>query len=201
MATTVASAPCHDDYAAGSFEESGDDLHEFVDEYFTSARIPFLPQKTDNTSLGLLHQADGTYRLPDALHYGGGHRLYPVRAGLWKIAKYDAGVRAYHLLVCEPYPLTQSQAFNTWNDLLGEPFADYDDGAYGMTLQPEDVRRKIADRFVTINVTIYGLQGDATELKRTCADVVFTDYTAWVERNGQCRQASHSAITAQGIRR
>ncbi len=179
-------AGCHDDYSAGAFEEAGDDLREFVDEYFTAAHIPFLPTRSDLTKLHLQPQESGIYRLPDALREGGGNRRYPFRPGLWKVQDLGSGIWQYHLLVREPQRLAQTEAFNTWNDLLGEPFADYDDDAYGMTLLPEAIRREVEGRYITFDVTLYGLTGDATGLPRTVADVVITDYTPWVRENAQC---------------
>jgi len=180
------SAPCHNNYSAASFEEADEDLREFIDEYFVSARIPFFPQKEDYAALKLRRNAQGEYRLPHALTRRGGGRLYPTHPGLWKIIDHGTGIRTYHLLVCEPAPLAQTRAFNTWNDLLGEPFADYDDQAYAMILQPEDIRRQYDGHYFTLNVTVYGLRDDATRLPRTCADVAFTDYTAWVDENTRC---------------
>jgi len=198
-AASTPTVPCHDNYSAGSFEEAGDDLVEFIDEYFTSAQLPFLPQKPDMKSLKLPAQGGGIYRAPDALHPGGGHRLYPTRPGLWKIIDLGGGIWEYHLLIREPQLLAETQAFNTWNDLLGEPFADYDDQAYAMTLQPEDIRRQYEGRYFTLNVTVYGLRNDATQLPQTYADVILTDYTTWVKQNRQCRQPTDSAKSTPGV--
>ncbi len=199
-ATTVP-VRCHDNYSAASFEEAGESLAEFIDEYFTSAHLPFLPAKPDTAALGLSPAGSGIYRAPDALHFGGGHRLYPTRPGLWKVADLGGGIWEYHLLIREPQALTETQAFNTYNDLLGEAFADYDDQAYAMTLQPEDVRRRHSDRYFTLNVTVYGLRDDATQLSRTFADVILTDYTTWVKQNAHCRHAAHATpSTPEGKR-
>ncbi len=189
------SAPCHDNYSAASFEEAGESLAEFIDEYFVSAHLPFLPARPDMAALKLPPAGPGIYRAPDALHTGGGHRLYPTRPGLWKVVNLGGGIWEYHLLIREPQILSETQAFNTYNDLLGEAFADYDDQAYAMTLQPEDVRRQYRDRYFTLNVTVYGLRDDATQLPRTFADVILTDYTAWVRQNTRCRHAAHATTS------
>jgi hypothetical protein len=197
LTLSALSAPCHDNYSAASFEEAGEDLEEFIDEYFVSAKIPFFPEPKNYPALKLVQQADGEYSLPHALQKGGGNRLYPTRPGLWQVIDHGTSVREYHLLICEPQPLTQTEAFNTYNDLLGEPYADYDDEAYGMTLQPEAIRRQSAGRYFTISVTVYGLLDDATRLPRTCTDVIITDYTAWVDENTQCHPKSHAAGASQ----
>jgi hypothetical protein len=190
--------PCHDHYSAASFEEADDEVQEFIDEYFVSAKIPFFPEKKGYATLKLVRQSDGVHQLPDALQKGGGNRFYPTRSGLWKIVDHGTGVREYHLLIREPQQLAETQAFNTYNDLLGEPFADYDDQAYIFTLQPEDVRRSFQGRYFTINVSVYGLKDDATQLSQTFADIVFTDYTTWVKQNAQCQHATHSPVSAKG---
>jgi len=178
---------CHDSYSVASFEKANDDLQEFIDEYFHDARIPFFPTKKQLKNLGLLPKEKGVYQKPHALKRAGGHRRYPITPGLWKAIDLGDGVWEYHLLIREPQCLAETQAFNTDNDLLGEPFADYDDQAYIMLLQPEDVRRRSMEHFFTINVHVYGLRDDATALPRTVSDVILTDYTAWVEQNRRCQ--------------
>ncbi len=179
---------CHSDYRAESFEEADYDLADFLDEYFTDANIPFLPQKNDVSRLGLSALGKGTYVLSGAYIKGGGDRRYPSKAGIWRIDDLDNGIVRTHMLLKEPQKLTEAQAFNTYNDILGEPFADYDDGAYGMTMLPEDVRRSYKGKYFTINVLLYGLQGDATKLSKTVADIILTDYTQWVQENKKCKQ-------------
>jgi len=178
---------CHDSYSAASFEAADDDLQEFIDEYFHDAKIPFFPGQKQLKKLGLLPKGKGVYQKPYVLQKAGGHRRYPVTPGLWRVVDLGGGVWEDHLLIREPQRLAETQAFNTYNDLLGEPFADYDDQAYIMLLQPEDVRRRFEGHFFTINVHIYGLRDDATALPRTVSDVILTDYTAWVEQNRQCQ--------------
>jgi len=183
---------CHDDYSAGSFEEAGEELEEFIDEYFTADRLPFLPDKSSILTLGLRPRGNGLYQKENALAPGGGHRHYPVQPGLWKAIDLGSGIWEYHLLIREPQQLAETEAFNTCNDLLGDPFADYDDPAYGMTLLPEDIRRQFAGHYFTLNVTVYGVRGDATGLLQTVTDITLTDYTPWVQQNETCRLASPS---------
>ncbi len=177
---------CHDSYSAASFEAANDDLQEFIDEYFHDAKIPFFPGEKQLKDLGLVPKGKGLYQKSHALKTAGGHRRYPVTPGLWKAVDLGGGVWEYHLLICEPQRLAETEAFNTDNDLLGEPFADYDDQAYIMLLQPEDVRRRFEGHFFTINAHIYGLRDDATTLPFTVSDIILTDYTAWVEQNRRC---------------
>ena len=178
---------CHDDYTAESFEAAGEELGSFIDEYFTDVNISFPPQKNQFKALHLVQQGEGIYLRPDATRQAGGKRRYPVRPGIWKVIDFGAGVWEIHVLVREPQKLSETEAFNTDNDLLGEPFADYDNAAYGMTLQPEDIRRRYRNRFFTLNARVYGVRGDATQLDRTLTDVVLTDYTDWVKRNRWCQ--------------
>jgi len=53
---------------------------------------------------------------------------------------------------------------------------------------PEDVRQKINGRYIALNVRIYGVIGDATELNTTVTDYIFTDYGTMVERYRECRK-------------
>jgi hypothetical protein len=188
----AAGAPsCHDDYTSASFTPTEDAFGAFVDEYFDAARIPFLPSIASLKALGLRRSDPTTYLRPDALHIAGGNRSYPTQPGLWKVRVLGSGIYEYHLLIREPERQSEIAAFNGYNDLLGEPFADYDATAYAMTMLPEDVRLACCGRFVTLNVTLYGILGDATRLDRTVADVVLTDYTEWVRENRRCRRNRH----------
>ncbi len=179
---------CHDDYTAATFAPADEAFTEFVDEYFTAAHIPFLPSIASLETMGLRKQDATTYLRPDALRVAGNKRSYPVRPGLWQVRNWGTGVREYHLLIREPDRLSEVQAFNAYNDLLGEPFADYDAAAYAMTMLPEDVRVSCCGRYVTFNVRLYGIRGDATGLKYTVADIIVSDYTEWVRQNRQCEQ-------------
>ncbi len=177
---------CHSNYSAGSFEEANYDLGDFLDEYFVEANITFLPTGKDSVQLGLATNDNKTFLAKDAFQKGGGGREYPSKTGIWKIIDLGNGTTEVHLLISEPQKLAQTQAFNSYNDLLGEPFADYDDQAYVMIMQPEDIRRVYNGKYFTINVSAYGLKDDATDLPRTVADITFTDYTAWVMENREC---------------
>ena len=181
------SANCPDDYTPASFEEASDELVDFVDEYFIDAKLPFLPGKRELKQLGLLPIKAGLYQLPDAMTKSG-RGMYPSRAGIWRVEFPGDGIEIVHLLVREPRQLAESEAFNRTNDAVGGLFADYDNGAYILRMLPEDVRQKINGRYVALNVHIYGVIGDATELNTTVTDFIFTDYGTMVERYRECRK-------------
>ncbi len=183
-----AKAICHDDYLASSFEEADYDLADFLDEYFVDAGIPFLPTQKEASGMGLKDMDGRIYLRPGVYRTGGGKRKYPYKPGVWKITDLGNGVMEIHLLISEAQQMTEAQAFNTYNDLLGEAFADYDNQAYEMTMLPEDIRRSYKGRYFTLNLHIYGLRNDATALNHTVADVILTDYTRWVKENEECRK-------------
>jgi hypothetical protein len=181
---------CHDDYTANSFETAEDNLAEFIDEYFIAHKIPFLPTKKNIISLGLASTTSSpdTYMATNAMLSAGGGRNYPSKAGVWKIYFSNKDISQTHILIKEPQRLGENRAFNTYNDLLGDIFADYDARAYIMTSQPEDLRYRYNGTYFTINISIYGTTSDATSLPKTVADVVLTNYTSWVHKNKECNK-------------
>ena len=176
---------CPDDYAPASFEEASDELTDLIDEYFTDAGIPFPPPKERLRSLGLVPKGGGIYLRPGSL-IRRGRNIYPFAPGIWKVEFPGDGIEIVHLLIREPQRLTEAEAFNTYNDRVGGLFADYDDQAYGLRMLPEDVRQHSQGRYFTLNVRIYGVADDATDLNRTVADLIFTDYGRMVQRYRQC---------------
>ncbi len=179
-----AASICPDDYPPRSFPEAEDELASFLDEYFPEAGLSLPPTPNQLRRHGLRPVSDG-WALPDALHRVG-KRSYPLHPGLWRVSYPGRGLVVLHILVRDPASLSESEAFNTYNDLLGDLFADYDDPAYGMTLLPEGVRRRWRGRYLGITVRIYGVRDDATGLKRSVGDVILTDYSPWVHRYLDC---------------
>jgi len=177
--------PCPDDYAPASFEEAEDELAELLEEYFTDTNLSLPPTTAQEARLGLRPAGPGLLEIPGST-IRSGPRRYPIRPGLWRIESPGGALRILHLLIAEPQRLTENEAFNTFNDRLGDLFADYDNPAYGMILLPEELRRRWRGHYLGIGVRIYGLADDATGLPRTVGDVILTDYTAWVRRYRQC---------------
>ena len=183
-------APCPDDYTPASFETAEDELTELLDEYFTDANISLPPTPSQQVRLGLRPVAPGLLEIPDGTTRSGPRR-YPIRPGLWRIENPGGGIHIIHLLLKEPRQLAETEAFNTYNDLLGDLFADYDNPAYEMIMLPEEVRRRWRGHYLGIGVRLYGIRGDATGLGTTVADLILTDYTSLVNLYRHCREERH----------
>ena len=185
---------CPDDYTPASFEAASDELSDFLDEYFTDTNLSLPPTDPQRRRLGLRQDSDGGWTVPGSLRRIG-RRSYPVHPGIWRVEEPGGGLSVIHVLLKEPAPLAETEAFNSINDLLGDPYADYDNPAYGMILQPEEIRRLWRDRYLGIGVRVYGVSDDATGLESTYTDIILTDYTPWVERAMHCKE-SHEAAAA-----
>ncbi|WP_457607780.1 hypothetical protein [Nitratifractor sp.] len=187
---------CPDDYAPRSFEPAEEELASFLEESFADRNLSFPPTPGQRIRLGLRPVGPGVYERPNAWKESG-RRRYPVRPGIWRIEKPTEDVTRIHLLLREPAPLAETEAFNSINELLGEIFADYDDRAYVTVLEPEDLRRHWRGRYFTIEVRLYGVAGDATGLERTYSDVILTDFTPWVNRSRQCKESHETAAAGR----
>ncbi len=180
-------APCPDDDAPASFEAAEDELADLLEESFTQRGLSLPPTPAQIRRLGLRPAGTRAMEVPGSRKSSGVGR-YPFRPGIWRIESPDPEIRIVHLLLKEPQRLTETEAFNTYNDLLGDLFADYDNPAYRMILLPEEVRRRWRGRYLGISLVVYGVKGDATELPVTVADLILTDYTARVARYRRCME-------------
>ena len=187
---------CPDDYTPRSYEAASDELSDFLEEYFTEANLTLPPTPKERRRLGLQELKPGLWLHPQARKRSG-RESYPFRPGIWKIEEPGGGRTIVHLLLREPSRLSENEAFNILNDRLGDPFADYDNPAYGMILLPEGVRRHWGDRFLEISAQIYGVYLDATGLDRTVIDVILTDDTPWVRKAQACKENDETAAAGR----
>lgn len=183
----LAAKKCPDHYNPAWFEESSDELNLMIEEYFLDQHISFLPSQEEMLKIGLHKQSKQHLELPHAtVHY---HEFaFPIRTGLWRYDRTKAHINTTYLLLKEPAKLSEIEAINTYNDLLGAYWGDYDVTGYQMTLLPEDSRIRYKDRYFELNVKIYGLKNDATALPSTYTDILFRDYTQQVKAYMQCKE-------------
>ena len=179
-------ASCPDDFTPESFEECSDEMAEFMNEVFNDRNLT-LPLDADSMKkAGLKPVGVKQYEKP-----GSRHRYktlsIPVLPGLWRVER-DGELTILHTLLREPERLPETRAFNTYNDLLGGLWNDYDARAYGMTMMPEDRRVNCLGRYLGVSLKIYGTREDALDLNRTAADLILIDYTPMVRRYERCRK-------------
>jgi len=160
--TLLLGAGCPDDFAPESFEECNEELQELI-----SAELY-------GPSAGMLHRHRSDETIPD-------------KPGLWRLDR-ARELPVAHIALLEPERLPEVRAFNTYNDLFGGLWNDYDAQAYEMTLMPEDVRVACAGRYWGVSLKIYGTQEDALDRERTAADLILIDYTPFVEKYRRCKE-------------
>ena len=179
---------CRDHYNPNNYEESSDELNSIIEEYFIDKNISFPPTLNDISNLGLLYVGDSSYQLP---HSTQSYRdtILPTRAGIWRYTTYDHNITLTQLLIKEPTKLSEIEAINTYNDLLGAYWNDYSVTAYEMILEPQDSRIRYGDRYFELNIRVYGLLNDATSLPKSVADIEFRDYTVEVDRYIECMES------------
>jgi len=181
-----AAQKCPDHYDPKWFEESSDELNLIIEEYFLDRNISFPPSQKEMMKLGLQKRGQDRLELPHAtIRYR--ELAFPVHTGVWRYDITPAQINTTHLLLKEPTKLSEIEAINTYNDLLGAYWGDYDVTGYEMTLLVEDSRIRYKDSYFELNVKIYGLKSDATGLPTTYADITFRDYTRQVKAFMQCK--------------
>ena len=87
----------------------------------------------------------------------------------------------------EPNRLTPIEAFNAYNDLLGNFFYDYQIDSYKMEFIPYEVRVNYKDKFLGVSVEVVGFRGGNSHSK-TQAKIIFIDYSEWVKEYLECKR-------------
>jgi len=178
---------CPDHYNPKWFEEPSDEIVLLIEEYFEDKHIPFLPTLASIKKLGLKPLGSGVWQLPNSTH-SYKDIYFPVTPGIWRYEQAAQGINTTHLLIKEHTQLSEIEAINVYNGLLGSYWNDYNVDGYEMTLKPEDTRIRYKDRYFELNVKLYGLKNDASRLKRTTTDLIFRDYTHKVRQFQQCQE-------------
>ena len=191
--SALSSESCKDYYNPIYFEESSDELNSIIEEYFIDKNITFLPTIEDMKKNGLVDKDTNIYMLPNSIS-SFKEINFPIKKGIWKYETSSRYINTTHLLIKEQVRLSELEAINTYNDLLGAYWNDYSVTGYEMILEPQDPRIRYKDRYFELNVKIYGLLNDATNLPVSRADLIFRDYTAKVNQYISCMDKNENTI-------
>ncbi len=177
---------CPEHYSPDRFEEASDELGSVIEEYFTDKGISFLPTIKEIEKLGLKATSSTDFLLPDSRKKY--KELYfPTKAGIWNYKLPSSDITETHLLIKDHTKLSEIDAINVYNGLLGAYWFDYKVSGYEMILEPEDSRIRYKDTYFELNINVYGLKNDATKLPKTHADLIFRDYTKKVKQYQECK--------------
>ena len=146
-------ASCHDNFSKNSFEESSDELIEFINEYFLEKNITFLPNKSIKNI-----------------------KVFNLEQNISKVVLY----------IKEPNRLKAFEAFNTFNDMLGNLFYDYNIDSQSLEFIPYEKRVYYKDIYFGVTIKVYGIIGSSSQDKTT-AKIELTNYSSWVKENIKCR--------------
>jgi len=178
---------CPEHYAPQYFEESSDELGDVIAEYFDERGISFPPTQSQLQKIGLMRVSPTHLQLPNSTQKYK-EIEFPTTRGIWNYHLASPDIAITHLLIKEPSQLSEIDAINTYNGLLGAYWNDYKVSGYEMILEPEDSRIRYKDSYFELNVNIYGLKHDATGLLVTHADLIFRDYTLKVKQYLECME-------------
>ncbi len=179
---------CPSHYDPDRFEESSDELALYIDEYFIDRSISFPPTKHDLIRLGLIYDNMANEWLLPSSTVSYKELSFPVKSGIWKQKIFKESIIVTHLLTNEPIRISELDAINIYNGLLGAYWNDYRVDGYEMTLMPDDVKIRYKQRYFELNIYIYGLKNDATNLPKTYMDTVFRDVTQLVKKYMACKE-------------
>lgn len=92
----------------------------------------------------------------------------------------------------ELYRFNESDIANEINENFGGFWNDWLEDGYEMQLTPEDTVFKYKDNYLSLQVFIYGVKGDATEYKGTIIKYKFYNYTKDVSQYIICKKKEKS---------
>jgi len=88
----------------------------------------------------------------------------------------------------ELYRFSDLEIATDINDEFGEFWGNWIEDAYEMQLTPEQTLFRYNNKYFSFSVFIYGVKGDATELKGTVVNYWFKDYTKQVNEYIKCKK-------------
>lgn len=114
--------------------------------------------------------------------------IYPTISGIWKYMVKNDKINEINIARSEIYRFSDIDAATDTNDRLGEFWNDWEADAYEMQLVPAQTLFKHKDYYFSFSVFIYGVAGDATNLKGTSINYRLLDYTKEVNEHIECKK-------------
>ena len=102
--------------------------------------------------------------------------------------KIDDNVKKFTIIKKELYQYGTQEIASEINDSFGELWNDWIEDGYEMQLTPTQTLLHYDGHYLSLEIFIYGVKGDATKLDKTKIKYAFYNYTDEVQKHIQCKK-------------
>jgi len=102
--------------------------------------------------------------------------------------KIDDKIKTFNIIKKELYQYRDEEIASEINDNFEQLWSDWIEDGYEMKLTPEQTLLHYNGHYLSLEVFIYGVYGDATKLDKTEVKYTFYNYTHEVKKHIQCKK-------------
>ena len=114
--------------------------------------------------------------------------IYPIKSGLWKYHVNKKGfVDEFDIADTYSYKDSVESVANEINSDFEGMWSRWGGDDYALKLLPEDAQLRYGNFYLSLNVYLYGVKEDATNLKNTVINYHFLNYTNEVNQYLKCK--------------
>ncbi len=114
--------------------------------------------------------------------------IYPIKSGLWKYHIDKNGfIDEFDIADAYSYKDRVESVTNEINSDFEGLWSRWGGDDYALELLPEDAQLRYGNFYLSLNVYLYGVKEDATNLKNTVVDYQFLNYTNEVNQFLKCK--------------
>ena len=167
---------CADEFSPQKFDESPSFFEDLVD-------ISALGQKPND--LGFIQKGDLFYKPNSFIVYK--DYIYPTVNGLWSY-KIDAKGKIYEANISqiESGILSDTVLADMLNSDFEDTWRKWEGDGYEHYMEPEFVRFKYKDYYLSLKVVFWGVEGDSAKVKKSTVNYQIIDFTDEVNDYIRC---------------
>ena len=114
--------------------------------------------------------------------------IYPIKSGLWKYhVNKESFVDEFDIADAYSYKDKVESVANEINSDFEGMWSRWGGDDYALKLLPEDAQLRYGNFYLSLNVYLYGVKEDATNLKNTVINYHFLNYTNEVNQYLKCK--------------
>ncbi len=188
MLSTLFSKECADQYNNEAFLDAPMRVGDILDEGLKGLSLFGSAKLYKKLGFKIVKIDKEEYYIKPNSYKKLGDYIYPIKSGLWKyhidkngfVDEFDiADVYSYKDRVESVASEINSDFEGLWSKWGGDDYA--------LKLLPEDAQLRYGSFYLSLNVYLYGVKEDATNLDKTVVNYHFLNYTDEVNRYIKCK--------------
>jgi len=187
IASTLFAQQCPDEFSPQKFEESPAFFEDLIDDNFLN--VTAFGQQQEYKKLGFVKQRNTFYKLKSFKVYK--DYKYPNINGLWSYKVNKQG-KVYEVNISQ----IESERINdtTLTDMINSDFEDvwrkWEGDAYEHYMEPEFVRFKYKNLYLSLKVYFWGVEGDSARVDKSTISYQIIDFSDEVNGYIRCLNAN-----------